>query len=725
MEELKGQIEQILFHNKDTAYTIAKIKVRGRPGTSTAIGNIVNPLKGSEVIMKGKWGRHQKYGLQFKIVSCELPVPTSLDGIASYLGSGLVKGIGKSTARRIVHEFKEETLNVLDNEIHKLIIIPSIGAKRIELIKKAWNEQKGISQVMIFLQSHNISPVFAAKIYKQFGNNAVRIVQDNPYRLANDIAGIGFATADKIAESLGITKDSVIRAEAGVLYTLTQLANSGGHVYYPLHLLLNICKDHLGIDSGVSMTAVQNLAAEKENKRIYLENVDNSSLGTSMAVYLAPFFIAEINVADRLKKLISLPRSISNIDARKAVDWVQKKLSVSLAQRQIEAVTRACNSKVLVITGGPGTGKTTAIGSIIKIFSEDKARTMLNAPTARAGKRMSEATGLEAKTIHRLLEYSIAKGGFQKDENTPLNCQLLIIDEASMIDTILMNHLLKAVPKGATFILVGDINQLPSVGAGSVLKDVIESGSVPVVNLDEIFRQAQGSDIIVNAHKVNQGIIPELDNSNGQASDFFFFEQDNPELIPSQIVALVKEKIPQFFGLNPIDDIQVITPMHDGSAGTKNLNMELQKALNPSGEGIAKAGRAFNVGDKVMQTVNDYDKDVFNGDIGRITRVDQEEHEIHVRFDDHEVKYDYGDLGDLVLAYAISIHKAQGSEYAAVVMPIEEQHYMMLQRNLLYTGITRGKKLVVVVGTKKAMAMAVRNNKISKRFTLLKQRLQR
>jgi exodeoxyribonuclease V alpha subunit len=722
LADLQGQIERITFTSEETGYTVAKIKVYGRRELVTIIGNIVNPTPGEIIKMKGEWGNHPKYGEQFKIVFCQTTTPASVHGIEKYLGSGLVKGIGPVMAKRIVKMFKEKTLEVIENEIDRLVDVEGIGQKRIGMIRNAWEEQKEIRAVMIFLQSHGVSSGYAAKIFKQYGNDAIKIVQENPYRLATDIFGIGFITADKIAEKMGFAKDSELRAAAGILYVLHELTDEG-HVYYPYEPLIEKCKEILDIDREVIVQAIGTVAVDKQ---IAIEDI-NQDLAefqeNNKAVYLAGYHIAEKNLAARLKTLVNTSQTIRKIDSEKAIQWVQEKLSITLADKQIEAVQRAAENKVMVITGGPGTGKTTIINAILKIFSAIKARIMLAAPTGRAAKRMSEATGHEAKTLHRMLEYNMRKGGFQKNEDYPLDCNLLIIDEASMIDTLLMHHLLKAIPVTATFIMVGDVNQLPSVGPGNVLKDIIDSGLASVVQLNEIFRQAKESSIIVNAHKINEGIIPNLKYNQDKLDDFYFIEQEDPEKALEMIINLVRDRIPKRFGFDSFNDIQVLTPMHRGTVGAGNLNIELQKALNPGEEGVFRGGRLFRVNDKVMQIVNNYDKEVYNGDIGRIASIDEEEKEIKVIIDDREVVYDYSDLDELVHAYAISIHKSQGSEYPAVVIPILTQHYVLLQRNLLYTGVTRGKKLVVIVGTKKAMAIAVKNNKTEKRYTLLKDRL--
>ncbi len=720
--DLQGQIERVTYTNEENCYTVAKIKVYGRRELVTVIGNIVNPTPGEVIKMKGEWGNHPKFGEQFKIVFCQTTTPATVYGIEKYLGSGLIKGIGPVMAKRIVKMYKEETLNIIESEIEKLAEVEGIGKKRIGMIKKAWEEQKEIRAVMIFLQSHGVSSGYAAKIFKQYGNGAIKIVQENPYRLATDIFGIGFVTADKIAEKLGFAKDSDLRAGAGILYVLHEMTDEG-HVYYPYEPLIVKCKEVLDIDREIIVKALGTLVADQQ---IVIEDM-NQNLETfqenNKAVYLIGYHLAESNIAFRLKRLLITPQSIRKIDSEKAIQWVQDKLSITLADKQIEAVRSSVENKVMVITGGPGTGKTTIITAILKVFSALKTKIMLAAPTGRAAKRMSEATGHEAKTIHRLLEYNMRKRGFDKNEEKPLNCQLLIIDEASMIDTLLMHHLLKAIPLTATYIMVGDVNQLPSVGAGNVLRDIIDSGIAPVVELNEIFRQAQESSIIVNAHKINQGLIPNLKSTQDKLEDFYFIEQEDPEKVLELIISLVKDRIPKRFGLNLANEIQVLTPMHRGIVGAGNLNIELQKALNPREGGILRGGRTFKVNDRVMQIVNNYDKEVFNGDIGKIILINEEAQEVTVIIDDREIIYDYSDLDELVHAYAVSIHKSQGSEYQAVVIPILIQHYILLQRNLIYTGVTRGKKLVVLVGTKKALAIAIKNNKTEKRYTLLRQRL--
>jgi exodeoxyribonuclease V alpha subunit len=721
LAELQGQIERITYTNEEDGFTIAKIKVYGRRDLVTVVGNFMAPMPGEILKMQGEWGNHPKYGEQFKVVHYKSLVPASVAGIEKYLGSGLIRGIGPVMAKRIVKTFGEETLDVIELEVEKLSKVDGIGKKRVEMVRKAWADQKEIRQVMLFLQSYGVSSGYATKIFKNYGNQAIEVVQENPYRLATDIFGIGFLTADRIAEKLGFARDSELRAEAGILYVLHQLADEG-HVYFPLTPLLTKCREILEVDQEILLRALDTLRGDQ---KIVLEDLEENGEPKSghRAVYLAKFHLSETNIAARLKALINALKAIRSIDPGKALAWVQKQLDITLAPRQVEAVKCALTNKVVVITGGPGTGKTTIINAILKIFARAGVKFLLAAPTGRAAKRMSEATGHEARTIHRLLEYSIQKGGFQKNDQTPLKCDLLIVDEASMIDTILMHHLLKAVPPRATLILVGDVNQLPSVGAGAILQDIIASRAVPVMELNEIFRQARESLIIVNAHKINQGLMPTLRPSGHKPDDFYFIEQEEPEKVLGIILELVKERIPYRFGFDPIDDIQVLTPMHKGVVGAGNLNTELQQALNPVPDSLTRGDRNFRLQDKVMQIQNNYEKEVFNGDLGRIVRIDQESQEVIIDFDGRRVPYDYSDLKEVILAYAISIHKSQGSEYPAVVIPILTQHYVLLQRNLIYTAVTRGRKLVVLVGTRKALAMGVKNDKTKRRYTFLRNRL--
>jgi exodeoxyribonuclease V alpha subunit len=723
LTRLRGQIESVTYADEESGFVVARVRVPGRRKPVTVIGTMASPAPGETIEMEGEWGNHRKYGEQFRIVSCRCTAPATVQGIEKYLGSGLIRGIGPVMARRIVEMFGKETLDIIEKEPDRLAAVEGIGGKRIEQIRKAWAEQKEIREVMIFLQSHGVSAAFGAKIYRQYGNDSIPIVRENPYRLAADIFGIGFLTADRIAEKMGFARDSALRVEAGILHVLHELADEG-HVYCPRGRLIETCGRILQVDGEVVVRA---LGAAAAGGTVVIEDPGGDAAGVEAedrAVYLAGYHAAETGVAARLRELLRVPRTLRKIDGERAVPWIQEKLSITLAEKQIEAVRTAAESKVMILTGGPGTGKTTILLAVLKMFSAAGAGILLAAPTGRAAKRMGEATGREAKTIHRLLEYNVRKGGFQKNEDSPLDCDLLIVDEASMIDTLLMHHLLKALPRKSSLLLVGDVNQLPSVGAGNVLRDIIDSRVAPVVRLEEIFRQARESAIVVNAHRINGGLLPDPGPPGDRIGDFYFIEQGDPEKALELIISLVRDRIPKRFGFDPMNDIQVLTPMHKGTVGAASLNAALQDALNPGGAEILRGGRRFRVNDRVMQTVNNYEREVYNGDIGRIASVDEEAGEVAVTFDDREIRYDISELDELILAYAVSVHKSQGSEYPAVVLPVLTQHYVLLQRNLLYTGVTRGKRLVVIVGTRRAMAIAVRNDKTMKRFTLLRQRLE-
>ena len=721
LTELSGQIERITYTNEENGYTIARVKIFGQRDLVTVVGFLMSPTPGEILNMRGEWVNHPKFGEQFKVVDYKTTVPATVFGIQKYLGSGLIKGLGPIIAGRIVKKFGEKTLDVIENDIEKLVMVEGIGKKRIAMIQDAWDEQKEIRDVMLFLQAHGVSSGYATKIFKQYKNRSIAVVTENPYRLAMDIFGIGFVIADSIAEKLGFQKDSPLRVEAGILFVLHQLSDEG-HVFYPYEYLVKKSQETLSVERDAIVEALGGLAI---NKKIVLEDLNDNIdefKENNKGVYLAKFHLCETSIASRLKTLSIAPKSIRGVNVENALEWVQKRLDIRLAKNQAKAVQCALENKIMIITGGPGTGKTTIINAILKIFSKLKVKTLLAAPTGRAAKRMSETTGHEAQTIHRLLEYSFAKGGFQKNEEKPLSCDLIILDEVSMIDTVLMHHLTKAIPTLATVILVGDVNQLPSVGAGNVLNDIIASGVIPVVELKEIFRQAQESRIIVNAHKINNGILPTFED-DVPGNDFFFIQQEDPEKVLEIILELTKDRIPKRFGLDPVNDIQVLTPMHKGVVGAENLNTELQKSLNPSQVEITRGNRNFRVNDKVMQIRNNYDKEVFNGDIGRIVGMRPDENEIAVLFDGRNVVYEFYELDELVLAYAVSVHKSQGSEYTAVVIPVLTQHYILLQRNLIYTAVTRGRNLVVMVGTRKALAMGVNNDKTQKRFTHLRYRL--
>lgn len=719
MSTIYGLLERITYYNEENNFVVAKLQEKGKRELTTIVGNLSGINPGESLKLTGRWVHSKKFGEQFQVENYEVTVPATVHGIKKYLGSGLIKGIGPIMADRIVKEFGLNTLDIIEKTPERLSEVDGIGPKRIAMITRAWGDQKEIKEIMIFLQGHGVSAVYSAKIYKQYGNRSIEVVKENPYRLTQDIHGIGFITADRIAQNMGIDPNSLIRTKAGLVYVLNELTEEG-HVYYPERDLIHKAKEILKVDQEIVTKALSELSREKE---IFIENINVE--GDQKGVYLAPFYVAETGIAQKLKGLKESSSNIRPINPEKAIDWVQKKLNIELAERQKEAVLLAAISKGLIITGGPGTGKTTIITAILRIFQQLKLRILLAAPTGRAAKRMTEATGWEAKTIHRLLEYSPQKGGFKRDQDDPLETDVVIIDETSMVDTLLMYHLLKAIPFHAHLILVGDVDQLPSVGPGNVLRDIIDSGIFTVVRLIDIFRQAQESMIVVNAHRVNQGYFPilkEIDRK--ETTDFYFVQEEDPEMILNKILTLCSERVPQRFGFHPIRDIQVLTPMHKGVIGAMNLNIELQKKLNPHQQSITHGSRTFRLGDKVMQIVNNYDKEVFNGDIGWVSRIDQEDRELTIDFDGRLITYDYSELDEVVLAYAISVHKSQGSEYPVVMLPVTTQHYMLLQRNLIYTGITRAKKLVVLIGTKKALAIAIRNNRPQLRFTHLSKRLE-
>lgn len=712
---LDGTLERIVFYNEENGYSVLRFKTTAGDNY-TVVGNMADPQVGSSLKLTGEWVENAKFGRQFKMLTYETSLPAGVVGIRHYLASGLIKGVGPKTAERIVDAFGEDTFAVLDNEPERLSAVKGIGKQTAKGIQEAWSEHRGIRDLIMFLQPHGVSTAYAVRIYKFYGKHALSVVQENPYRLAMDINGIGFVTADTIAQKIGFEVDSPLRAEAGTLYMLTKTSDEG-HVYYPLETLVTKTSDTLNIREDLVEDAVDTLEREE---RVIVEELSNGQV----AVYRSRYHAYESGISTYIKKILGSPKTVQLKAPDEIVEEVVESLGISLAEEQLEAVHTAVRTKMMVLTGGPGTGKTTITKAIVQAYKKLKAKILLCAPTGRAAKRMFETIGVEAKTIHRLLEYSPREDGFQRNENNPLACSLIVIDEASMMDTMLMFHLLKAIPLGATVIFVGDVHQLPSVGPGNVLKDVISSGVVDVVELHEVFRQAQESDIITNAHKINAGEVPFLESSKERLSDFYFIRQDDPERCAAMIVDLVKNHIPRRFRFDPIDQIQVLTPMHKGSAGSGNLNHMLQDALNPQPLCLKRGDREFRLDDKVMQIRNNYDKDVFNGDIGRICVVNTEDKKLTVRFDDEKnVIYDFNELDELVSAYAISIHKSQGSEYQAVVIPVLTQHYVLLQRNLIYTGVTRGKKLVILVGASKALTMAIKNNKMQKRFTYLSQRL--
>lgn len=718
---ISGQVERVVFSSDDTGYTVFRLKVPGQKNLVTAVGMLASLRPGEVVELHGEYVNHPKFGKQFKVNRYSTLMPATVEGVKRYLGSGLIKGIGPVMAHRIVDKFHISTLDIIENNIDSLTKVEGIGPKRVEMIRKAWEEQKEIRQVMMFLQAHDVSSTYATKIFKQYGQESIHILKENPYQLAMDIHGIGFLTADKIAQKMGFPTNSPKRIASGIVYTMNQ-AGESGHVFLPYQKLVEKAGSILDVKSENIHEGIRNLLKEK---RLIPEPQEKGTdlepqIPSDTPIYLPQFHVSERLSAKRLVTLFRFPKNIRKIDKEKAIDWVQRELAITLAHEQKEALERVIQEKVVVITGGPGTGKTTLVRSILRIYNQLTEKILLAAPTGRAAKRLSEATGYPARTIHRLLKFSPSEGRFRYNDKNLLNVDLMVLDETSMIDIILFHHLLKALPPSTILVLVGDADQLPSVGPGQVLKEIIESGKIPVVKLKEIFRQARESLIIVNAHRINQGSFPFFQTKEEEKlQDFYFIENDETGDILNVVIALCKERIPKRFKLNPIDDIQVLTPMHRGEVGGINLNEKLQDVLNPSSKSIRRGENLFKMNDKVMQTVNNYNKEAFNGDIGRIIAIDEEMQEVLVDFYDRKVMYDFSDMDELTLAYAISVHKAQGSEYPAVVMPVVTQHFMLLQRNLLYTAVTRAQKLVVLVGSKKALAIAINNNKTQKRYSLL------
>ncbi len=720
MDSLEGTIERVTYFNPENGYSVVRLKPTRGPDLVTLVGNLPELSPGEHVRLQGQWTSHAEYGRQFRVEKCEQTLPATVEGIRRYLGSGLIKGVGPKTAERIVQAFGAETLNVIDLQPDRLREVPDIGPKRYRLIREAWDAQKHIKEVMVFLQGHGVSTGLAVKIYKQYGDDSLNVVRTDPYQLARDIWGIGFRTADKIARALGLPTDAPSRLEAGLAYALSEMADEG-NVYAPQTELIQTAAELLEVAPELLPPALDRLEAGRRIQR------DTLPAAAEPAVYLMPFYQAEVHVAERLKTLLKLP--ISRLGDLKTLDWpavmaglAKGQIGVSLSPEQQQAVQMALTHKVCVLTGGPGTGKTTTLRTLIQILEGRHHPVALASPTGRAAKRLAEATGRPAQTLHRLLGFG-PEGGFQFNEQQRLPAHMVVVDEVSMLDLLLTNNLLKAIDPAAHLLLVGDVDQLPSVGAGNVLHDLVESGQVPVARLETIFRQAAGSHIITNAHRVNHGQVPVFDR---EARDFFLFQEDEAEPAAQRVVEVVHERIPRRFGLDALADVQVLAPMHRGAAGVGNLNMLLQAALNPPAANKTErqlGGRIFRVGDRVMQIRNNYQKEAFNGDIGRLAEVDSENQTLTVTFDGRPVAYEWSEADELVHAFAVSIHKSQGSEFAAVVVPLVSQHYMMLQRNLLYTAITRAKQLCVLVGSRKAIAIAVRNAKVARRWTGLAQRL--
>lgn len=713
-DRLSGIIERVTFHNADTGFAVLRVQPTGRRGIVTVVGKLPSAVAGEYVEAVGEWVQDREHGKQFKAGELRTTPPHTVEGIEKYLGSGLIKGIGSHYAKKIVAAFGQRTLEIIDESPSFLKEVKGIGPQRIQRIRESWQEQKAVRGIILFLQQHGIGPARAVRIWKTYGDQAVDLIRENPYRLAADVWGFGFLTADELALKLGMDRASPLRAAAALRFIL-QEASDKGHVAYPESQALDEAVQKTGIAVGIVRNAAESL---RQAGDIVREPGDAEPW-----LYLKPLYLAEVGVARALRQLKEGQHPLRGLDVATAVHEVERRIGLELAPGQKTALRQAADSKMLIITGGPGTGKTTIVRGILALFADRGLKCVLCAPTGRAAKRLADTTGREAKTIHRLLEFDPA-GGFRRDRSNQLDVDLLIVDEASMVDIVLMNQLLRAVPERACVVLVGDVDQLPSVGPGRVLADLIASGAIPVARLNEIFRQAEKSWIVRAAHQVNQGIIPQGAPPDG--GDFYWIEAAEPPIIIDRIVTMVRDRIPARFRLDPFRDIQVLSPMNRGELGVAALNQRLQEVLNPpAGQPqVERFATTFRIGDKVLQTRNDYTKDVFNGDLGRIIRIDEMERELAVDFDGRPVVYDFGELDELVLAYCTSIHKSQGSEYPAVIIPVHTQHFVLLQRNLLYTGITRGKQLVVLVGTRKALEIAVNRQDTKERCTGLKQRLQ-
>jgi len=708
---VEGTVERVTFHNPDTGFCVIRLKVGGRRDLETVVGHAASVAAGEEIRAVGEWLNDLSHGLQFRATSIHTAPPSSLEGIERYLGSGLIRGIGPVFARKLVDAFGDRVFDVIESQPGRLRDVDGIGPGRASQIVEAWSGQKVIRDIMVFLYGHGVGTSRAVRIYKTYGADAIALIKENPYRLARDIRGIGFVTADALARKLGIEKTAAIRARAGLAYALMQAIDEG-QCGLPREELTESAQKLLDVPGDIVDAA---LAAE-----IAEGSVIADAAGGRNCIFLTWLHTTERQLADAIRSLAAGAPPWPAVDVEKALEWVERKLDLALAARQREAVRQALASKMLVVTGGPGVGKTTIVRAILAILGAKRVKVSLCAPTGRAAKRLTEITGLEAKTIHRLLEVNPADGRFRRGPSSPLDCDLLVVDETSMVDVPLMHALARAVPPRAAVIFVGDVDQLPSVGPGRVLDDIIDSGAVPVVRLTEVFRQAAASRIIVNAHRVNRGEMPELTASPDSPSDFYFVEIGSPDEGLAKIIQIVAERIPQRFGLDAVRDVQVLSPMNRGAIGARSLNVELQKVLNPRPlQAIQRFGSTFALGDKVMQIENDYDKDVYNGDIGFIRAIDQDLGDVTIEYDGRPVLYGAHELDQVVLAYATTVHKAQGCEYPAVVIPVTTQHYPMLQRNLIYTGMTRGRKLVVLVGQKKALAMAVRGSRAVRRWSKL------
>ena len=712
---LQGSVERVTFHSEASGFFVIRVKCKGQRDLVTMTGNTPSVTPGEFVDASGVWFNDHKHGVQFKVKQIKTVTPNTLEGIEKYLGSGMVKGIGPHFAKRLVKAFGEQVFDIIEENPERLMELEGIGKKRREKITSAWSEQKVIREIMVFLQSHGVGTARAVRIYKTYGDQSVEKVRENPYRLALDIHGIGFKTADQLAQQLGIARDSLIRAQAGVRHVLQELSGDG-HCAWPYQALVSDAIQLLDIPENTIREAIQ---CEINEERLTPEMINEQP-----CLFLAPLHRAEQGVANHINRLLAGQSFWADINLEKAIPWVEAKNNIGLSGSQKTAVEQAVRSKVCIITGGPGVGKTTTVNSILKIIQAKRAGVTLCAPTGRAAKRLSESTGQEATTIHRLLDFDPSAFDFKRNADNPLETDLLIVDECSMVDVVLMNQLLRAVPDNSAVLLVGDVDQLPSVGPGSVLRDLIESGKVPVARLTEIFRQAATSKIITGAHAINRGQPPKPAKKN-EDTDFYYLTANEPEELFQKLMAVVIRRLPQKFGFDPVNDIQVLAPMNRGGLGARSLNIALQEALNPDAHPkVTRYGWTYAPGDKVIQTVNNYDKEVFNGDIGRVSSIDIEEGELMISFDGREVLYQVNELDEVSLAYATTIHKSQGSEYPCVVIPMAMQHYTLLERNLLYTGVTRGKQLVVLLGQAKAVGMAARTVKSTRRVTNLQARLQ-
>lgn len=719
MNFLKAEVTNLVYHNEENGYAVVRVTSQEEPGLVTVCGTMGRLVPGEMLSLKGQWKEHPKYGRQFIVSEFEQIFPATVNGIKRYLSSGMIKGVGPVMAEKMVKKFGKEVLDILENDPDQLLKIDGLGPKKLEKIISSWEGQREIRTLMLFLQTHQIPTTFAGRIYKKYGSEAVSVIKDNPYSLVYDIRGVGFKTADKMALKLGMAPDSPQRIQAAVIYILFQLSEKG-HLFYPAQELTHKVLEALeGVDPEIVESALDSLS---EAKKIVIEDLPEQ--GIQKAVYLNLFYRVENEITQRLCGLTRHPSGLSEKKIKAKISELEEDDRINLTMEQKQAVMDSCLNKAYIITGGPGTGKTTITRMIVRTLKELGLKVKLAAPTGRAAKRLSQATGAEAGTIHRMLKYNPA-GGFDHNEENKLKADAAIVDEASMLDAQLMNHLLRALPVTCRLILVGDVNQLPAVGPGDVLNDILSSETLPSSRLTNIFRQARESSIVVNAHKINIGRFPVSSTKEPPQADFFWVVQEDLIRVKELITYMVCDRIPSVYGLDPLRDIQVLTPMHKGEVGTQELNRVLQDKLNPGENAIVRGYRSFRVGDRVLQIRNNYEKEVFNGDLGWIKGYDSEDAELVVDFEGRKVIYDLDEVDELTLAYAVSVHKSQGSEYPAVVMPVVTQHYMLLQRNLIYTGLTRARKLAIIIGSQKAMGIGIRNQGAGRRFTHLRYRLQK